>query len=117
MEKTYTEIREELPFNWLNALKALIEKENNPDNIHDKEYLEKLDNLASDWVTCACGNQCSIIPRNAHGVPRDNTLKWLGCTFYAQISNWRFKDALETLLLIEERSAQIISEINPKPLQ
>ena len=117
MEKTYTEIREELPFNWLNALKALIENENNPENPPDKEYLDRLDNLAGDWVTCACGNQCSIIPRNAHGVPEDDNLRRLGYLFYGQISSGKFKAALETLLQIEERSAQIISEINHKPLQ
>ena len=68
---------------------------------------------ASSWVTCACGNQCAIIPRLGHGdggKPADRALEKLGMQFYRQVKNRKRKSAIETLRKIEIRSAQLIHD-------
>lgn len=42
---------------------------------------------ASNWVTCACGTQCSIIPRKEDGQPLDEKLRVQGSSFYHAIYN------------------------------
>lgn len=99
--KTYAEKKGEEKFDWH---KALSEKD------IDWDFLKK---KAVSWVTCACGNQCSIIPRNDDDVPIDATLTRLGGEggFYGAIKNKNAKLALDLLALIELRSKQLIDEI------
>lgn len=54
--------------------------------------LKEMADLASSWVTCACGNQCAIIPR--HGdCPDDTGLARLGGKFSEYI------DQMESIAL------------------
>lgn len=99
--KTYVEVRGKKPFNWY---KALNEKEID---------WEDLKNMASNWVTCACGNQCDVIPRDFKGEPEDSVLSALGGHrgFYGAIIKEDVKEALCFLNLIEVYSAKLIKKI------
>lgn len=66
---------------------------------------------ARKWVTCACGNQCAIIPRDDIGSPYDDELQTLGVRFTGLIGRWRRKDAWNVLQQIERRSAQLIHQL------
>lgn len=85
---------------------------------------------AMSWVTCACGQQCHIIPRlekgdmikNEFGIktevqqhligcPVDDELQRLGSQFYTYIYNCMYKNAKQVLRLIEIRSNELITEI------
>ena len=76
---------------------------------------------AGEWVTCACGNQCSIIPRDdSDGEPQDPVLYKLGMEFSTDVSNANdnldvgdsdtYKHARRTLAKIEKRSAFLIKQ-------
>jgi len=69
--ETYAKSEGEKEFDWNKFLKK--EK-------FTEEDLDNAESLASDWVTCACGNMCSIIPRKA-GRPLDKKLARLGERF------------------------------------
>lgn len=119
--KTYSETKRRKPFNWNEFL--------NKDKYTIKE-LEKAEKLANSWVTCACGNQCSIIER-VGDEPIDNILRALGYTFvqdiknlyrkelykndscykdiYSKTINQYKKEAKSTLLKIEKRSSYLIN--------
>ena len=79
------------------------------------EYLstehENASNLAGDWVTCACGNLCDIIPRMGGGRPYDRELERLGIIFHYEIMAGHWENAKNTLYLIERRSQEIIFEL------
>jgi hypothetical protein len=64
--------------------------------------------LASKWTTCACGNQCDIIPRTVDGRPIDATLTHLGILFPRTIEDGNYDGALSILDQIEARSAVLI---------
>lgn len=81
--------------------------------------------LSNNWITCACGNQCDIIPRRSDGCPKDWELAMLGYRFnttieqlyddyhysdYSSIAYW-LDNAKNTLYAIEKRSVQLIKEI------
>ena len=105
--KTYSEAKGIGPFDWK---KALSKK-----RISGKTW-EELRIKATSWVTCACGNQCAVIPRDVSGEPRDKVLAVLGGNegFYGCIRDRNKKDALYILSLIELRSAHIIKELSKK---
>lgn len=103
------------PFDWNHYLRLKVYR---GDSVH------KAMNRAHNWVTCACGNQCSIIPRDSMGAPYDDRLYNLGCRFADQIElMYRHalfeKDefhiarhrAIQILAAIERRSDQIIASI------
>lgn len=100
--KTYAETRGEEPFDWWDAL-------DNPGKYDD------LSANAGSWVTCACGNQCRVIPRHtgfmAVGEPKDRTLKILGFDFLDQVTDRDYTAAKQTLRKIEARSVELIAEI------
>ena len=75
-------------------------------------YYDFLFDSASNWVTCAVGNQCSVIPRHGNGYPLDKELYDLGISFDASIrvKNWSF--AKYILKAIEIRSAILIAELS-----
>lgn len=65
-------------------------------------------NRSCSWVTCACGNQCSIIPRDEDGEPLDKTLSALGIDFYEKVRRYKYKEAQGILKQIEKRSTKLI---------
>lgn len=98
--KTYSETKGHPVFDWRHAL-------SNP-----LQYL-KTDLMlrASIWVTCACGNLCSIIPRYSTGRPKDKELELLGNDFADAVEGNHFNLALSILDKIEARSAFLIAQI------
>lgn len=102
--QTYAEMNGENTFNW-NEFLNRPKKE-----IFGYEW-DDASSLASSWVTCACGNQCDILPRNREGAPTDGILSHLGIKFMVKIDNRQRKKALEVLQKIEERSTLLIREL------
>lgn len=100
--KTYSELKRNKPFNWFEALSK--------EDISDKEWVN-LYHKAQFWVTCACGNQCAIIPRDNDGEPIDRKLTELGMQFYELIRFREREKALKVLNKIERRSNQLIIKI------
>lgn len=92
------------PFDWNDFLDRAIKKK--------PKYKEwnKAVKLSSDWITCACGNQCDIIDRESDGEPTDEELSILGMDFHHCINAGYWEDAKETLKEIEKRSAKLIKE-------
>lgn len=64
---------------------------------------------AGSWVTCACGNQCAIIPRT-DGRPVDRKLQELGLKFMYAIESSFLLKAEDILKAIETRSAKLIAD-------
>jgi hypothetical protein len=77
----------------------------------EKGEFTKAKNRAMGWATCACGNQCAVIPRNEVGEPIDGELYHLGLEFFEDIQSKNWKKSKETLEMIECRSSEIINEI------
>lgn len=105
--KTYSEHAGKEPFNWRIALSV-------PD-ISDYEWA-KLSTRSQSWTTCACGNQCYIIPRRTdNAAPIDKVLSLLGGNegFHGAIKDKNAKLALVFLDMIEKRSSELIQEIVP----
>lgn len=101
---TYSEHRKKKSFDW-NAFLDKAIKEGLTDKEHDKAC-----KLSASWVTCACGNQCEIIPRERNGEPLDGELYSFGLTFNEEIEDYRYRDAKKTLSMIEKRSAKLIKK-------
>lgn len=104
--ESYSQYHNKPPFDW----NEFLEKE----HISFLEW-EKASILAQSWITCACGNQCSIIPRAIGGEPIDLILSQLGSTFYTHIKNQERFWAKRILKQIENRSFFLIEEIKNKP--
>lgn len=100
---TYTEVKCEPPFDW-NAFLA-----QDPATITEKDW-SYADDLAADWVSCACGNQCSVIPRDRFGEPIDQRLAQLGVMFSSDIEYRAMADARQTLHQIEKRTAFLLTQ-------
>lgn len=49
------------------------------------EEATQMCDLSGNWVTCACGHQCDIIPRRDSGSPEDDYLEHKGTQFYEKI--------------------------------
>lgn len=103
MDKTYSETQKVAAFDWNKALDRAILKE------PDLSTIQRLYNKASVWTTCACGNQCAIIPRN-DGQPEDDDLRLLGLDFMYDVGVGDWKGAKLSLKAIEERSAILIAQ-------
>ena len=101
--KTYAETQGKKKFDW----NAFLE---NPPERRSLRHRRATD-LSGQWVTCACGNQCDIIPRSASGTPFDNELESLGFSFHALIDDGQWDLAKNTLNLIEKRSSELIAEL------
>ncbi|GAB3975509.1 hypothetical protein GCM10028806_33230 [Spirosoma terrae] len=119
---TYCESNGQEPFNWWKAL-----NETPLDNNYQWTVLHE---KAGKWITCACGNQCSSLPRAAHGVPLDNVLASLGVTFSVLVykikcrtntQTWKSESpkllarAKEVLQMIEHRSDYLLNR-DGKPI-
>lgn len=106
--KTYAEKELKKPYNWNKMLELAMQgKARGAVRIH-------MNNMAGNWVTCACGNQCDIIPRDVDGVPEDEKLDSLGMRFLEEVLDMEWTEAKKTLRQIELRSAQLIKEIKCK---
>jgi hypothetical protein len=102
--KTYSETVGARPFDWREFLTR--------DKISDSEWQEAF-NRSKCWTTCACGNQCAVIPRSSDtGRPDDTILATLGGDkgFHGAIIDKLKEEALHFLELIEIRSAFLIKE-------
>lgn len=102
---TYAEQQGEMPFDWNEFLNRKV--------ISDAEW-EKADKLAVDWVTCACGNLCEVIPRLANGMPDDDELAWSGARFSDAIATKRkpspsCKTSKNALPNLSQKSKQTLS--------
>jgi hypothetical protein len=104
---TYTASKGKKPINWFKTLNSLIHDDS---NLTDKQFLAFV-NLSKSWVTCACGTQCSILPRYRDGTPCDLLLNELGLKFYADITNRAWTRALKTLSKIEKRSCFLLKQM------
>ena len=100
---TYTESESEIPFDW----NEFLNKETR--TVTEWVYASALSKL---WTTCACGNQCNVIPRGMGGNPKDSLLSDLGILFCANIGYQEIEYAKDTLAKIEVRSAQLIEALN-----
>jgi|SRR6185437_10517233 len=114
--KTYAETQGKAPLDW----NAFLAKES-----YTYDQLTDARNRASSWVTCACGNQCDIIPRDLDGAPIDAALDDLGSSFYNAICDMRLylynkyfeefrQKAISALHAIEFRSQEIINDLKNK---
>jgi hypothetical protein len=103
--KTYSEDQGKKAFDWNKALSAK--------SISGKKW-DKLLKKAGDWVTCACGNQCAILPRYADGEPKDQILSLLGGIdgFFGAIRNRDKENAIDLLAMIETRSEILIRRLS-----
>jgi len=97
--KTYTETHGNIPFNWYEAL-----------NSETIDWVN-LQRKSRNWVTCACGNQCDIIPRDKLGIPLDWFLSYAGISFNMAILYFDKEFALQNLDIIEKRSLILIKEM------
>ncbi|MFT5347789.1 MAG: hypothetical protein ACI9M3_000823 [Bacteroidia bacterium] len=100
---TYTESKHNTPVDWNEFL--------NQKEIANGEW-ELASAFSADWVTCACGTQCGVIPRDRFGAPKDILLQDLGLEFYYAIKYRNILGSKETLQKIELRSSELINEIN-----
>ena len=83
-------------------------------------YEEQAEDLASSWITCACGQVCSVLPKRFESMcPLDNELMYLGNSFHAEIDNKKWEEAKEILDKIEARTIFLLKQpnfIDPKTL-
>jgi len=113
---TYAEACGCKPFNWNEWLdKVIADKRVFPTNLDFDSPWDRECHIAAEraksWVTCSCGNQCAIIPRDSYdGRPLDEELHHLGTKFYQAIKNGQWKGAKSALSKIEKRSAKLISK-------
>ncbi len=105
--KVYAQTQGQKPFNWNRFL--------SPKTQRSKRSWEAAEFLAGDWVTCACGNQCAVIPRNTaeewwkpFGAPKDDQLDDLGVQFAKAIDKRDLAGSREILAKIEARSTAIL---------
>lgn len=98
---TYSETVGEKPFDWNKFL--------NKARITEKEWDDAF-TKAHSWTTCACGNQCAVIPRDEKGKPDDELLVTLGGDngFYGAIKDKNVAEAKHFLEMIEIRSSYLI---------
>lgn len=107
--KTYAETRGAAPFNWTQWLTQQEELIKSGQPLSDPEW-EGAKTRAKSWVTCACGNQCAVIPRNSEGKPYDTVLTEIGgdSGFFSAIQDHNPTAALHFLSLIEQHSVYLI---------
>lgn len=118
VNRRYSETQGREAIDWNQRIKAMIEGLVTKNSVAHKNFVRD----SGSWVTCACGNMCSIIPRyptmQARGIsvywpgtPVDVELRTLGNTFHDNITDFQPKEAAETLERIEKRSEFLIKEI------
>jgi hypothetical protein len=118
--KTYSETKNKEKFDWNKFLdERIAEQPKDIKSYHGmsdgyikdtRKRFKKEIKMSSEWVTCACGNQCSILERDSDGEPVDDELAELGSDFYYEVDDLEWKTAKLTLKAIEKRSAKLIAE-------
>jgi hypothetical protein len=112
---TYSEACDHGVFDW----NAFLNKP-----AYTAEELKDAYDLANNWVTCACGNQCTTIKRWKDGCPEDRVLEALGRNFMRAIDELRdshadndrqgiaqsLEWAKDTLASLEHRAEQLLKE-------
>ena len=100
---TYAEYVGAALFNWHEFL-------DNAPKDYDDERWQKAQSLSAQWVSCACGNQCAVLPRaEDDGEPADSNLAALGFVFYRLIRDREVLSAKVCLAQIEQRSAYLLT--------
>lgn len=94
-----------------------------------EELHDKASRASGAWQLCACGSLCDAIPRDSHynypadlgdGVvssqspPQDEVLSNLGIDFCGEIGNRKYDKAMKTILAIEVRAGEVLSEIGKR---
>jgi hypothetical protein len=70
---------------------------------------EEID-MSHNWVTCACGEQCRLLPtHDDSNEPADAAISELGTYFWYCVSDNEFVDAAETLINIENRVGELLA--------
>lgn len=113
-ERVYAETKGEPPFNWNVFLDQAIKTRGK--SVDERAY-QKVYSLSESWVTCACGNQCSILDRDYDGEPLDEKLKDEGMKFMDLVQDRQWGKAKLCLARIEKRSAKLISDKIHEKLQ
>lgn len=104
MDKTFAETKGFAPFDWNLFFDRLERGE------LKRGEKQRAKGLAAQWTTCACGNQCAILPRWDDGSPKDSHLWSLGLWFMNATKAGKWDDARGYLRRIEECSAGLIAE-------
>ena len=89
--------------------------------LYDKKKMTECLDAAIDWVTCAVGNQCDLLPRDVSGAPIDPLQIILGINFSAYIDGIigasgqdradMAAGAREVMADIDARSAALLAEM------
>ena len=79
--KTYAETHSKWIYDWPQIIDDLEH-----DRYDDEGKFEVYD-AASNWPTCACGNQCAALPRDEEGCPVDKVMEKLGGQFFWSIGS------------------------------
>ncbi len=114
-ELTYVEKKHATPFDWHRFFRK---------RVYTKTQLIEACHIAASWTTCACGNQCAIIPRRNDGEPVDKILSRLGFKFFEELEDAAYLNsseieisahlitAADVLNQIEQRSQFLIEQIH-----
>lgn len=83
---TFSKAQGVRPFDWNRALREITPR--------SRVRLARLPKLSGQWVTCACGNLCELLPRyetesdfssHMNGEPKDHLLGRLGYQFHERV--------------------------------
>jgi hypothetical protein len=98
-------------FDWIPVLEGLSGGEQ-----VGREDKLKLDSMASQWPTCACGQLCKLLPRDRDKRPEDSMLSILGGQFYQAVQKSLWGEALEIFHKIEARSDKLLKDMGVIPM-
>lgn len=70
--------------------------------------------LAGNWPTCACGQLCAGIPKNADGRPFNGVLADYGDQFFRFVLDGKWRRAVAVMKLIEEETENYLAELKSK---
>lgn len=98
-------------FDWFAFLKQDMES-------ISEDSFDEANALADNWVTCACGQLCKVLPRGSGNCPTDEKLYELGMDFAHAIDDLRHTGldedrlkALEILNKIEARTTLLLERM------
>ena len=88
-------------------------------NVIKEEFKREAFSLSSDWITCACGQVCDVLPKGLYSSPLDEEASGLGMDFCDLICDEDWENAKTTLDKIEKRTIFLLKQpnfIDPKTL-
>lgn len=106
MDKTYAETMGQPAFDW----NLFLDRADAGEIAYEGKEYKVACHLSGSWTSCACGNECAVIPRYDDGSPIDCELWEDGVAFYREIARADWVEARLTLARIESRSAILIAE-------